>query len=300
MRSFSLLFLLALAAPAQNPPRAEHPNPQFMRPQWATLNGQWEFDFDDNDQGLKENWADPARKFSRKITVPYAFETKLSGIGDTSFHPVVWYRRALTVPAEWKAKRTLLCFGAVDYHATVWVNGRYAGEHEGGGTPFKLDVTGLLKPSGNTVTVRAFDPPTDRAIPRGKQYWEPKSRSIFYTRTSGIWQPVWIEAAGESYLDFFRVETRLDGMVKVETRLAHASKDLTLALTVRSEGRLVATASSTGVVEGKYLAAALGIGNPRLWSVDRPALYDLTVEVKNGDVVVDRVESYFRRPRSVD
>ena len=294
MRSFSLVLLLALAAAAQTP-RAEHPNPQFMRPQWATLNGQWEFDFDDADAGLKENWADPSRKFTKKIVVPYAFETKLSGIGDTSFHPVVWYRRALTVPADWKAKRTLLCFGAVDYHATVWVNGRFAGEHEGGGTPFKIDVTPLLKATGNTVTVRAFDPPTDRAIPRGKQYWEPKSRSIFYTRTTGIWQPVWLEAAGENFLDFFRVDTKIDGTVKVEARLSavSANRDLTLALTAKNEGKVVATASSTGVVEGKYLDAALAIRNPRLWSVDRPALYDLTVEIKNGDTVIDRVESYF-------
>lgn len=113
---------------------------------------------------------------------------------------MVWYQRSFTVPGEWKGRSVLLNFGAVDYQAEVWVNGRSAGSHEGGNTPFKFEITPLLKAGANTVTVRAWDPPTDRSIPRGKQYWEPKSRSIFYTRTSGIWQSVWLEATGPAGL----------------------------------------------------------------------------------------------------
>ena len=137
--------------------------------------------------------------------MPYCFESRLSGIGDTSFHPWMWYRRAVTLPAEWKGRRVLLHFGAVNYWSMVWVNGKLAGSHEGGNTPFAFDVTPLLQPGANVLTVRAHFPPTDRYIPRGKQYWEPKSKSIFYTRTSGIWQPVWMEPVGASYLDRVKI-----------------------------------------------------------------------------------------------
>lgn len=107
-------------------PRPELPQPQFARPDWQTLNGEWEFEFDDANAGLRENWAVTKKALSRKITVPYAFETKLSGIADTSFHPWVWYRRAVSMPAGW-AGCASLHFGAVDYRAHVWVNGRLAG-----------------------------------------------------------------------------------------------------------------------------------------------------------------------------
>jgi beta-galactosidase/beta-glucuronidase len=293
MRWYAIFLIASLSAWGQTAPRGEVPNPQFQRPQWLTLNGAWDFEFDDGARGLEENWADGAHKFTRRITVPYAFETKLSGIGETGFHPVAWYRRSFTVPAEWKGKNVLLCFGAVDYDSTVWVNGRFAGGHEGGGTPFKLDVTPLLKPGTNTVTVRAFDPPTDRSIPRGKQFWEPKSRGIFYTRTSGIWQPAWIEAAGASRIDFFRVDARLDGKVTFEARLANAKPNLALEAEIRQDGKTVARTESIGVVEGKYIHAGAAILNPRLWSVERPALYDVTLRLKDGETVLDTVESYF-------
>ena len=288
-----LLCSLALTLQAQEIPRPEHPQPQFQRDQWVTLNGSWDFDFDDADQGIAEDWQLPGRKYTRKIVVPFAFETKKSGIGDTSFHPVVWYRRAFDVPAAWKGKRVLLHFGAVDYRAKVWVNGKEAGEHEGGSTPFRFDITPLLKAGSNTLAVRAWDPPTDRFIPRGKQYWEPKSRSIFYTRTSGIWQSVWLEAAGESYLDFVRIDSDLDGSVKLEARLQNAKPGLSLAFTVKQGDRVVASGTSTGVTDGKYIAGGAAVRNPQLWSVERPSLYDAVLELKEGDTVLDRVNTYF-------
>src|SRR5688572_22380797 len=221
----------------QGPPRPEFPQPQFERADWQTLNGQWQFEFDDKNTGLDENWAGGKRAFGRTITVPFAFESRLSGIGDTSFHPWVWYRRSFSVPDGWKGRRVLLKFGAVDYHATVWVNGTRAGEHEGGNTPFTFDVTSMLTPGSNTVTVRAFDPPTDRYIPRGKQYWEPQSRSIFYTRTSGIWQSVWIEAVGDSYLEQVRITPALDGAVRFEGRILRPQPDTELTARIRYRDR---------------------------------------------------------------
>lgn len=275
----------------QATPRPEYPQPQFERADWLTLNGPWQFEFDDKNTGLDENWAGGKRAFGRTITVPFAFESRLSGIGDTTFHPWVWYRRSFSVPDGWKGRRVLLKFGAVDYHATVWVNGMRAGEHEGGNTPFTFDVTSMLTPGSNTVTVRAFDPPTDRYIPRGKQYWEPQSRSIFYTRTSGIWQSVWLEATGDSYLDQVRITPALDGTVRFEGRILRPQPNLELTARIRFRDREVATAG--GIAEGPRVTIAAAVTNPRWWSVGSPNLYDVTFELRHDGVTLDRVTSYF-------
>ncbi|HET9321966.1 MAG TPA: glycoside hydrolase family 2, partial [Bryobacteraceae bacterium] len=118
-------------AAAEPVPRPEYPQPQFQREQWVNLNGPWEFEFDDHNRGLEEGWSAAGKNFSRRITVPFCFESARSGIGDTSFHPWVWYKRSLTIPEGWKSRRVLLHFGAVDYRAMVWVNGRFACRHEG-------------------------------------------------------------------------------------------------------------------------------------------------------------------------
>ncbi len=202
------ILLLATAVPSDAQtavPRAEHPRPDFVRADWRTLNGPWQFEFDDGNTGLAGKWYAADHKLARQIVVPYVFQSRLSGIGDPAFHDVVWYRRTFNVPDAWKGRRLLLHFGAVDYEATVWVNGQMVGRHEGGHTPFNFDVTHALVPGANAVTLRVWDPSTDRAIPRGKQYWRPKSESIFYTRTTGIWQPVWIEAVAPVHV------TRLQG-----------------------------------------------------------------------------------------
>lgn len=287
-----LLFpVIVLSLFAQPPPRPEYPQPQFERERWQSLNGSWEFEFDDADKGLAEDWSSGTKKFSRNIIVPFCFESKKSGIGDTSFHPYVWYKRTFTVPAAWKGQRVLLHFGAVDYMASVWVNGKSAGAHTGGHTPFRLDVTDHMKGGANTIVVRAEDPPTDRSIPRGKQYWEPKSRSIFYTRTSGIWQPVWIEAAGESYFDSVQVEAELDGTVRFNASIARPAPGLQFAVSVRRNREEVG--SGAGTVSGKYAAASAAVLDPQLWSVDRPNLYDVVMEVRKGGTVIDQVKSYF-------
>lgn len=281
---------IGLAAGAAAP-RPELPNPQFSRPQWTSLNGPWEFEFDDADAGIKEDWAAGTRKFSRSITVPFCFESKLSGIGDTSFHPVVWYRRQFTLAKEWTGKNILLHFGAVDYQARVWINGRFAGEHEGGNTPFRVDITPFLKTGANAITLRAWDPPADRSIPRGKQYWEPKSRGIFYTRTSGIWQSVWLEATGASRLDFVRIDSDLDGRVTFDGRIAGATEGLDFHYSVKWQGRVVAVGSAPA--RGKYAAAGTWIREPRLWSLDQPNLYEVELELRKGEAVIDHVDSYF-------
>ena len=286
------LFALSVAVPAQRAvPRPEYPRPQFERAEWLNLNGPWEFEFDDQNVGLDEGWASSDRKFSRTITVPFCFESRASGIGDVSFHPWVWYRRTVSVPPAWQGRRVLLNFGAVDYRALVWVNGRLAGSHEGGNTPFGFDVTSLLKPGENVITVRAEDPPTDRTIPRGKQYWQVQSSGIFYTRTTGIWQTVWLEAAGTSYLERPRVRTSLDGTVRMDLRVARPVDNLELRATVKLKDQVVA--SGTGPVVAGRASVAVAVREPRLWSPGSPNLYDVVYELVSGGQVVDRVSSYF-------
>jgi len=287
--------MLSTLLGAQEIPRPEYPQPQFQREQWMNLNGRWEFAFDDTNRGLEENWAS-AKKFDRAITVPFCFESSLSGIGDTSFHPWVWYRRSVTLPEAWKNRRVLLHFGAVDYRAMVWVNGHLAGQHQGGNTPFHLDITPLLKAGANALTVRAEDPPTDRYIPRGKQYWEPTSRGIFYTRTTGIWQTVWLEATGESYLQQVRITPANDGTVRFEARLAQpgqglSSGEIEFHATVQRARRTVASAAA--VAQGPRATALIAVPDPRLWSPGDPQLYDVTFELRRGAAVLDRVSSYF-------
>lgn len=266
-----VLFLASALALTAEIPRPEHPRPQFVRATWQSLNGPWRFGYEE-------------AKLDRTITVPFAVESKMSGIGDTAFHPVVWYRRSFTVPAAWRGKRTLLHFGAVDYRARVWVNGQMTGEHEGGNTPFTFDITALLKPGENTVTVRAEDPPTDRSIPRGKQYWQPQSRSIFYTRTTGIWQPVWLEAVPQNYIERVRITASADGVVRFEAKVTGAEDRDFFAHILTDAGVLEAC----GVVHHGRATATVRLANPRLWSPDSPNLYDVTFTL--GD---DRVTSYF-------
>ena len=290
-----LALLIVLVAPGRSPaqdvPRPEFPQPQFERLEWMSLNGPWELEFDDGDVGLAEGWASSDRAFARRIVVPYAFEWPKSGIGDTRFHPWVWYRRAVTLPDRWRGRRALLRFGAVDYRAMVWVNGQLAGTHEGGSTPFWLDVTGLLRAGANTLVVRAEDPPADRSIPRGKQFWEEKPRGIFYTRTSGIWQPVWLEAVGDSYLEGVRTRPGTDGVVTFDLEVARGRAGDTVRAEVRFGGTAVASAEAG--VEGRTVRLAAAVANPRRWHVGRPHLYDVVFEVRRGAEVLDRVSSYF-------
>ena len=159
-------------------PRPEYPRPQFVRAAWQNLNGPWRFSFD-------------APALDRTIQVPFAYQTALSGIHDTSFHREVWYEREF-IPDRADG-RLLLHFGAVDYRCRVWVNGAFVGGHEGGSASFTLDVTDAVHPGENTLRVQAIDEPSDLGQPRGKQYWKEEPHGIFYTPTTGIWQTVWLE-----------------------------------------------------------------------------------------------------------
>ena len=233
------------------------------------------------------------------IEVPFPPESAASGIGDTGFHPCCWYQREFEIEPD--DGRTLLHFGAVDYAAKVWVNGHFAIGHEGGHTPFSADITALLDPSGKqTVTVMAFDDPHDLTKPRGKQDWQREPHAIWYPRTTGIWQTVWLERVGRTYVDRVRWTPHVETYaLRFEARIAGSrAKDLAIEVTLRHGERLLAR-DRYQVLEGEadriIVLADPGIDdfrNELLWSPERPTLLDATIRLFSGEHVIDEFTSY--------
>ena len=289
-------------------PRPEYPRPQFRRDRWTNLNGEWSFAFDDNDVGLAEGWQNTGgSSFDRKITVPFCYQSELSGIGETASHDVVWYARAFEAPSDGD-ERLLLHFGAVDYRATVWVNGVHVASHEGGHTPFSADVTHALDGPENAIVVRAEDPSRDITIPRGKQYWKEESEGIFYTRTTGIWQTVWLEPVNRSRIDFLRLTPDVDAAcADAKISLAGVEPGMSLRIAVERDGTPVLEETvrlQSGLVDRRLslvqradasdtsrIDSRMGL---YLWSPEEPNLYDLCLELLAADgEVLDVVDSYF-------
>jgi len=265
-------------------PRAEIPRPQFHRADWLCLNGRWQFAIDPD--GRVEARQDGGR-FDREITVPFAPESALSGIGETGFMESVWYRREVEVPADWS--RVLLNFGAVDWQAKVWVNGALAGTHRGGSTGFRYDITDLLVDGRGTIVVHARDLLRSGKQPAGKQSRKEHSWGCYYTRTTGIWQSVWLEAAGDSYLTDVAILTTADGQVTLTPEATRLAGDPTFRVIASLEGKKVADVEAP-LRPG--LPVSLTIPEPRLWQPGAPVLYDLVYEIRDGDTVVDQVSSY--------
>src|SRR5579872_211794 len=188
-----------------------HPNPQFARAEWIDLRGPWGFAHDDDDRGLKECWQQREDVFQRTIEVPFPAESPASGINDPSFHAIAWYRRTFELSPDESQGHVILHFGAVDYRASVWVNGQLVVQHEGGQTPFSAEISDTLIPgSEQVVVVRTEDIAADLAQPRGKQDWQEHPHGIWYERTSGIWQPVWIETHQSAYVTSVRWTPDID------------------------------------------------------------------------------------------
>ncbi len=282
-------------------PRPDYPRPQFVRDGWESLNGEWEFAFDDANVGLSAKWQKGETALDRRIQVPFAFESKLSGIGETGFHDVVWYRKRWKTPAAFEGKRVLLHFGAVDYEASVWVNGELVATHIGGHTPFKADVTDALAANGdNVIVVRAEDRGKDLFQPRGKQFWEEKSRAIWYTRTTGIWQTVWAEAVHPIYLEKVKYVPDIDAneiRIRAFVNGPIEGRDVTLRTVITFKGEYVAE----DLVRIRHAEESRRVklpglndhGMDRMWSPNRPNLYDVAFEVLVDGTPVDRATSYF-------
>ncbi|CAG7636870.1 Beta-galactosidase [Paenibacillus solanacearum] len=286
--------------------RSEYPRPQFVREAWFNLNGEWEFEFDDRRIGLKEKWQQGNAAFSRTIQVPFAFQSSLSGIGDPAFHDCVWYRRRLSIPEPWHGKRVLLHFGAVDYMAAVWVNGEQVAVHEGGHTPFYADITDALSPTGdNVLVVRAEDFSENLSLPRGKQYWQPESHGIFYTRTTGIWQTVWMEAVYPTYLEKVQLTPDVDrGAVEIRAFVKGHTRETELRLQVRVsfKGSMIcedtyslkeAEETRTVVLQDYRKRGFQHFRRCHLWTPETPHLYDIQFKLLVDGQPADETSSYF-------
>ncbi|UFT98660.1 glycoside hydrolase family 2 [Radiobacillus kanasensis] len=281
----------------------EYPRPQFKRSEWVNLNGDWNFAIDDENKGLTEKWYQ-SFPTGKKIIVPFAYQTEKSSIGDPSFHDVVWYQRHFTIPKEWEGKQQLLHFGAVDYRAWVYVNGELLTFHEGGHTPFSVNMTNALKDGENSIVVRVEDPSEDVTIPRGKQYWHEKPESIFYTRTTGIWQTVWMEPVEPSRIDSIRWTPDIDrGDIDLETEIINnTGADLQLQVDIYFRGEKIVSERISTI--NAYIKRSFHIRNRCTdrsnihgpgwyWSPEHPNLFDVHLSLLDGDKNLDRIESYF-------
>ncbi|TSB45479.1 glycoside hydrolase family 2 protein [Alkalicoccobacillus porphyridii] len=276
--------------------RTEYPRPDFKREQWTNLNGEWEFDYDDNGIGSKEKWYQD-HSFSQRIHVPFSYQSALSGIGDTTFHDLVWYRRKLSLQKN-SDSTYILHFGAVDYESRVWVNGELAGYHEGGHTPFSYDVTSLLHSGENQIVVQAFDASTALDQPRGKQYWKEESEGIFYTRTTGIWQTVWLETLSKSYLANVSFTPDIDQkQINIDYSIASGNPEQVLEVTISFKGQTISKDSIQAI--NNHGSRSYSIDHHALqledwlWSPEHPNLFDVTFQLLEDKTVLDKVESYF-------
>lgn len=273
-----------------------YPRPQLRRADWQSLDGPWRFRHDDDGRFVHPAQVDG---WPMEIVVPFPPESMASGIGDRGFHRVCWYEREFEVDPQ--GGRVLLHFGAVDYSARVWVNGRLAVTHEGGHTPFQADITELLEPGvPQRVTLRAEDDPHDLNQPRGKQDWQREPHSIWYPRTTGIWQTVWLERVPPTYVDRIRWTPQVEGFsIGFEARVAGAAaEDLHVEIRLACGERLLAH-DRYRVVDGEVDRAIVlsdpGVDDYRnelLWSPERPTLLDARIRLLRGDAVLDEVESY--------
>ncbi|MBN1422569.1 MAG: beta-galactosidase [Planctomycetes bacterium] len=276
------------ATSASEVPRPEHPRPDWRRKDWLNLNGTWEFAVDREGKGrdIGYPWG---VELPGRIRVPYPPESRLSGIGETDFLRHVWYRKTVRVPEPWLARRVLLHFGAVDYAATVWVNGLEVGAHTGGYSPFAFDITDALVEGWADIVVLADDPDKGPRQARGKQSERRESYGCIYTRTTGIWQTVYLESVPGIRVESARI-LPAPGAFRLEARFTGSTEGLVFEAIASAGGK------KAGEVRAPAREAVAGIllplAEPRLWSPEDPFLYEIAITLRRGDEVIDRVESY--------
>ena len=268
-------------------PRPEYPRPQFVRAAWINLNGTWSYRTDRPESGEARGFQHDA-PFTETITVPFCRESRLSGIGDTDFCDSVWYRRTVTLPADWQrpGRHTLLHIGACDYKTSVWVNGQHVGDHTGGYVSFSFDISHALKAGENTLTVRATDHVRTHEQPGGKQSDQYASYGCMYTRTTGIWQTVWLENLPEAYISHTKYYPDIDRQKLVIEAQTVGGEGLTLAASASYAGKPMGHGEVT--VHGGKAVLELPLNELYLWEVGAGRLYDLTLTF--GE---DRADSYF-------
>ena len=278
----------------------EYPRPQFVREKdsWENLNGSWDFSFDDRDEGIRKKWFSSFPAASQ-ITVPFNYESPASGIGDPSRHDVVWYRKNLEIDAGKKqGKKIFLHFEGSDHNTRLWVNGAFAGSHDGAYARFSFDITSLIKTGNNNLTVRVEDS-FDISQPRGKQRWKEENFECWYIQTTGIWKTVWLEYINPEYIKSVKMTPVLSkGILEIEADVKTPGKDVELEASISFKDILVT--KITIPVNKKRLnfnaevfSTALKEWGIYTWSPEDPNLYDITFTLKRKEKVLDKVMSYF-------
>lgn len=275
----------------QTIPRPEFPRPDFVRNEWETLNGTWEFSFEE-----------PV--FDRQIQVPFCYQSSMSGIGETKDCKTVWYRRTVELKEEKLAgKRLLLKFGAVDSEAKVWVNGQYVGEHVGGYSAFEMDITPFVTSGENEIKVQVMDD-TNSDKPRGKQSWTGEKFGCWYTPCTGIWQSVWLEYVGKVHLKRVKYTPDVSSLSVLCEVFVSDTEDTMVELTARTQKDSIFLGSQRLLCRHGYGKAVVTLPdydirrNELLWTPEEPNLIDVRVKVFSGDasgaeVCEDEVETYF-------
>ena len=273
--------------------RERYPRPESIREGCEMLNGEWEFAFDDEGKGHRERWYEK-HEYDRRIEVPYSYESELSGIADKGMHDEVWYHREIEGKELEEEERVILHFEGVDYYSEIYVNGVKVKEHYGANGGYRADITEAYRKGKNDIVVYCWDPGKDRSIPRGKQDWEEESHGIWYTRTTGIYKPVWMEIVNEKHIEGFYIRTKLEGY-EIEVDLETTTERGKIEMIV-SDGR---NDQRYGYEIGKKKETyRFGLPNDyvndRVWTCERPFLYDLTMRLYDeAGKKKDEVKTYF-------
>lgn len=285
--------------------RKAYPRPQFVREAWQNLNGSWQFCFDDNNEGLAEKWYLDEKEFRDQIEVPFVYQCKLSGIQEDKSHEILWYKKSFEIETNGK-ERVLLHFGAVDYHAMIFLNGGLVCEHEGGHTSFTVDITDFLdrNKKEQSLAVRVYDPLEDELIPRGKQIWEDQPKGIWYTGTTGIWQTVWVEKVNHKYISDLKFTSLFDeGKESIICITEDTDFGDAIAYQISFEGNTICEGEvkchnhtikwDVDLIQNHIFRTNFH-DNGWAWTPESPSLFEVLLVLKDAEGhVFDRIESYF-------
>ena len=276
--------------------RHEHPQPQAVRSAWQNLNGEWEFAETNSVTEKTDKKYLSAEKLDEKIIVPFCRESILSGINRKKFVKSVWYKRSFSIPKSWNSKRILIHFGAVDWRTRVWINGELVGIHTGGQASFKFEITKHLKKGENTIVVNAFDDTRNGIQASGKQSDKLKSYACLYTGITGIWQTVWLEAVGKSYIENFKITPDPDNKcVHVEALINDdgGTGNIIFNSQILDNRKVVSEAKVNKGLGTQSVRLTIPIKSQKIWSISNPFLYNLQFELTEKGRIIDKVKSYF-------
>lgn len=278
----------------------DYPRPQFVRKEWESLNGEWNFIFDDNDEGEIKKYFLDFPKFN-KIWVPFTYETKLSGIEDESIHYIMWYNRKINISKEQlQNKKVILNFEGSDYKTKVWINGNYIGENIGAYSRFSFDIEKYVIEGENDITIKVEDS-LSKDQPRGKQRYKKESWKCWYIQTTGIWKPVWLEWVSKKHLKAVKITPKTDKIqLEIETNLSEQDiekQKFYIETEISFNGQILNNTKE--MINNNYEKMEINIVQEgtkhdiQKWSMNNPNLYDINYKLYCENKVIDNVESYF-------